>query len=142
MSRQAGIDLVKEFEGCRLKAYLDAVSKLTVGWGHTGDDVKPGMEITQEEADKLLEQDYAHHEAGVKKLLKRPVNENQIAALTCFAYNLGLGNLARSTLLNCINKGHIQFAPDEFLRWTKAGGRELPGLVRRRKAERALFLKA
>lgn len=137
---KAGLDLLKSFEGCKLKAYKDIVGVWTIGYGHTGADVKPGMTITQVQAEELLDKDLEKFEDGVDVLLQVNVNENQFAALVCFAYNCGLGNLKQSTLLRCINKHNSEQAANEFLRWNKAGGVEVPGLTRRRKAERELFL--
>lgn len=137
---QAGLNLIKEFEGCRLKAYKDMVGTLTIGFGHTGDDVFPSMEITQGHADALLAHDIERFEDGVSKLLKVQVSDNQFSALVCFAYNVGLGNLAKSMLLRCINKHNAKDAANEFLKWDKPGGVIVPGLSRRRKAERELFI--
>lgn len=136
---EAGLKLIKEFEGCRLQAYRDIVGILTIGFGHTGVDVVEGKKISQEEADKLLSNDLIKFENGVCKLLKHGVNDNQFSALVCFAYNVGLGNLASSTLLKKLNAGDLNAATSEFLRWCKAGGVQVPGLLRRRKAEQALF---
>lgn len=135
-----GLSLIKSFEGCRLKAYKDAVGILTIGYGDTH-NVIPNQEITQDEADVRLMQRLEEFEKGVSSLVKVSITENQFSALISFAYNLGLGNLKISMLLRCINKHNNTGAADEFLKWTKAGGRELSGLVRRRRAERDLFLK-
>lgn len=137
---QDGLDLIKSFEGCKLTPYKDIVGVITVGYGHTGPEAVMGHPITQEDADRLLQGDLERFEKGVEGLLTRKVSDNQFSALVCFAYNCGLGNLKQSTLLRCINKGNFTDAANEFLRWAKAGGVEVPGLVRRRKAERALFL--
>lgn len=136
----AGLKLLKEFEGCKLEAYQDLVGVWTIGYGHTGEDVSPYWQITQEEADELLRKDLEKFERGVEKLLKVPVTSNEFSALVCFAYNVGLGNLKQSTLLNCINLHNKRQAPNEFLRWNKAGGIPVKGLTRRREAERLLFL--
>lgn len=132
-------ELVKGFEGFCGKAYLDVVGVPTIGYGHT-ENVRPDDTITQSEAEALLEKDLARFEDGVKKAVKVPLNENQLAALTSFAYNVGLGAFGTSTLLKHLNEGHYDLAADQLLRWTKAGGKELKGLVRRRAAERAVFL--
>lgn len=133
------VELVKGFEGLATKAYLCPAGKPTIGYGHTG-NVRPEDTITEAEAEKLLEKDLAGFEIGVKKLVKVPLNENQLAALVSFAYNVGLGNFQNSTLLKQLNEGHYELAADQLLRWTKAAGKELAGLVRRRAAERAVFL--
>lgn len=136
---QAGLDLIKSFEGCRLAAYRDIVGVLTVGFGHTGDDVTRGLVIDQPTADALLESDLYKFEQGVSSLLQAAVTDNQFSALVCFAYNLGLHALAGSHLLKKVNASDLS-AKDEFLKWDRAGGVVVPGLLRRRTAERALFI--
>lgn len=141
----AGIKLVKDFEGCKLTVYACPAGVPTVGYGHTGPDVTAteiGVRtITQEEADILLGEDLAITEVRVRKLLHREPTSNQLAALVSFAYNVGTHNLRESTLLSLFNAGNIEGAAEQFPRWNKASGRVLPGLVARRAAERALFLK-
>ncbi len=140
---QKGINLVKHFEGVRLKAYVDPVGILTIGYGHTGRDVKPGQKITLQKAEDLLKADLEHAAKGVRKKLQVELNENQFSALTSFTYNVGIGALSRSTLLRKLNAGDFSGAAREFGKWVNGtiNGRKvpLPGLVRRRKAERALF---
>lgn len=136
---QAGIDLIKSFEGCKLKAYKDLAGIWTIGYGHTGPDSVPGRSISQVEADELLLCDLSQFETSVRRLVKVPVTDNQLAALVSFAYNLGSNSLAQSTLLRCLNRGNYQDAAAEFEKWSKAGGVVVAGLLRRRKAERALF---
>lgn len=138
----AGIALIKRFEGCRLKAYKCPAGVWTVGYGSTGPDVREGVVVSAARAEELLREDLRRFEAGVARLVTIPLLSNQHAALVCFAYNVGLGNLCESTLLKKLNRGDYRGAADEFLKWTKAGGRELPGLVKRRAAERELFLAA
>jgi lysozyme len=136
---QALIDLVKNYEGCSLKAYVDPGTgnlPITIGWGSTG-DFHLGDTCTQAEADEWLLKDLEEAQDGVKSLLHVDVSENQLDALTSFAYNIGLGNLKTSTLLRKINQGKPDSA--QFLRWVFAGGRVLPGLVKRRQAEKSLF---
>ncbi len=139
---RAGLELVKSFEGLYLNPYLDPVGVWTIGWGHTGEEAYPGNRITKAKAEELLRDDLGLFELAVQRLVKVPLNENERDALISFAYNVGAGGLAESTLLRKLNAGDRRGAADEFLRWTKGGGRELPGLVRRRKAERELFLSA
>lgn len=127
-------------------------SPWTIGWGSTGIDtfnltadgkptpIGPGTKWTQAQADERKAADLSTFCSEVSKLLKVEVNDNQFAALVSFAYNAGVGNLKSSTLLRLINQGKFVDASNEFLRWTKAQGKELPGLVRRREAERRLFL--
>lgn len=139
----AGLELIRFYEGCSLSSYLCPAGKLTVGFGHTGADVFPGQTISMVEAEGLLEKDLGRFERGVTGLLKVSVNENEFAALVSFAFNLGLGALASSTLLAHLNAGRREDAANEFGRWnkiTRDGGRVvMPGLVRRRAAEAALF---
>lgn len=135
----AGLDLIKSFETCRLKTYLDAVGIPTIGWGHTGDIAQIGREIDQATADAILCEDLETAEQGVEKRLKVKISENQFSALVCLTYNIGVSNFGSSTLLKLLNKGDFQGAAGEFERWNKSQGKALAGLTRRRKAERALF---
>ena len=139
-ANSAGLALIKHYEGLRLIAYADVVGVLTIGYGHTGADVTPGLVITQTQADQLLADDLARFESGVSGLALVPLNANQFSALVSFSYNLGLGNLRQSTLLRELNGGDYTAAANQFPRWDRAGGRELPGLLKRRQAEQALFL--
>lgn len=135
-----GINLIKKHEGCRLQAYLCPAGVPTIGYGHTR-DVKLGQRITQHQADVILESDLEIYEEGVEHLTRmRPPKENQFAALVSFAFNLGVTRLASSTLMKKYLKGDVQGAADEFPKWVKAGGKVLPGLVKRRAEERALFM--
>ena len=136
---EAGLALIKEFEGLKLEAYRDVVGILTIGYGHIS-GVKKGQVITSQQATDFLSQDVSTTEAGVRKLVPASCTVNQFSALVCFAYNLGLGSLTKSTLLKKLVAGDITGAADEFLKWNKAGGKEIAGLTRRRIAERALFL--
>ncbi len=142
----AGLDLVKEFEGLarqlsdgRIAAYLDAVGIPTIGYGHTA-GVQMGQVISVQEADRFLRQDLQEAETAVSQLVQARINENQFSALVSFVFNLGGGAFAESTLLREVNAGNLQAAAAQFPRWVYAGGRQLPGLVRRRQAEQALFL--
>lgn len=140
----AGISLIKEFEGCRLKAYQDSVGVLTIGYGWTqpvdGRKIGPGMVIDQATAERLLKCGLVQYEQGVNQLVKVIVTQGQFDALVSFAYNLGLRALSTSTLLRKLNAGDRQGAADEFGKWVNAGGVRLNGLVKRREAERKLFL--
>lgn len=136
-----GLELIKSFEGCVLKVYLDAIGLPTIGYGHL---IKPGesfTKITQKEAEDLLKSDAQIFVNGVNKLLEVNVTQNQFDALVSIAFNIGLGNLKSSTLLRLINAGDYKGAADQFPRWNKAGGKVLNGLTKRRNAERDLFLK-
>ena len=139
-----GINLIKQFEGCRLTAYQDSVGVWTIGYGWTqpvdGKPVAKGMVITQQKANDLLKQGVVQYENGVNSLVKVQLNQNQFDALVDFAYNLGVNALKGSTLLRKINTGDYAGAANEFTKWNKAGGKELVGLTRRREAEKSLFL--
>lgn len=139
-----GINLIKQFEGCKLTAYQDSVGVWTIGYGWTqpveGKTVAKGMTITQQKASDLLTEGVAQYEKGVTNLVTVPVNQNQFDALVDFAYNLGVNALKGSTLLKKLNAGDYAGAANEFPKWNKAGGKELAGLTRRREAERSLFL--
>lgn len=139
--RKQDIEFIKRHEGCRLKAYRCPANKLTIGYGHTGIDVKEGMTITQAEADRLLVKDLEKFEKYVKDATKGvDLNENQFAALVSFTYNVGPKNFGNSTLLRRIKANSND--PDivnQFRRWNKAGTSVLPGLVRRREEEAKLY---
>ncbi len=129
-----GLALIKEFEGCRLEAYVCPAGVLTIGVGHTGPDVKPQMMITQSEADQLLAQDVERFEKAVTDLIDVPLKQQEFDALVSFAFNCGAGALGESTLRRRLNAGEEKpkvFA-EELPRWNNGG---LAGLVRRREAE-------
>jgi GH24 family phage-related lysozyme (muramidase) len=137
----AGIELLKQFEGCRLTAYQDSVGVWTIGFGTTT-EVKEGQTISQVKAEEYLRFDLAIFEKAVTESLKVPVNQNQFDALVSFTYNVGVSAFRSSTLLNLINeKTDKKVVAAEFSKWVKAGNQTLPGLVSRRKAESELFLK-
>lgn len=136
---QIGIDLIRQFEGERLSAYLCPAGIPTIGVGHTGPDVHMGMRITAAQSEALLKQDLAKFETGVEKLVTHPITQDQFDALVSFSFNLGLGALKGSTLLKKLNAGDFQGASNEFSKWVNAGGQRLQGLVRRRAAEQMLF---
>ncbi|ENZ3704425.1 lysozyme [Serratia marcescens] len=141
---KSGIELIKGFEGLRLKAYQDSVGVWTIGYGWTqpvdGKEVGPGMRIDQATADRLLKCGVVQYEQGVNQLVKVKITQGQFDALVSFAYNLGLRSLSTSTLLQKLNAGDTQGAADQFGRWVNAGGKRLDGLVARRAAEREMFL--
>lgn len=136
-----GVDLICEFEGCRLSAYRCPAGVPTIGFGHTK-GVKMGDRLPDvAAAKKLLQQDLNNeYIPGVLKSVRVPLTQNQLDALVSLCYNIGVGAIAKSTLIRKLNAGDINGAANEFLRWDKAGGRTLPGLTRRRVAERQLFL--
>lgn len=136
---QAGIDLIKEYEGCKLEAYKCPAGVWTIGYGHTGPDVYKGRYIGPTMATMLLREDLERFEREVTAMLVIPVRQHQFDALVSFAFNLGSSALRKSTLLRKLNNGDYAGASAEFDKWTRAGGKVLPGLVRRRAAERKLF---
>lgn len=135
-----GLDLIQEFEGLRLVAYQDPVGIWTIGYGHTR-TARPGMRISIEQAGALMREDLAGFERCVERAVWAPMNQNEFDALVSWAYNVGCGAVAKSTLVRKLNSGDRKGAADELLRWNKAGGKVLAGLTRRRRAERELFLK-
>lgn len=137
---EAGKDIIRQSEGLRLKAYLCPAGKLTIGYGHTGPDVKTGMTITEEDANTLLSQDLVAAEKAIGGAVSVTITDNQFSALVSFVFNLGAGNFCGSTLLKKLNANDVFGAADEFLRWNKVNGQVLAGLTRRREAERTLFL--
>ncbi len=140
---QHGVAVAHYFEQCKLKAYPDPGSKngepWTIGWGHTGPEVKPGLVWTQEQADAAFLVDIARFERDVLSLVKVPVNQGQFDTLVLFAYNVGRKSLETSTLLRKLNAGDYDGAALEFRRWNKNDGKVMRGLTRRRAAEECLF---
>jgi lysozyme len=136
---QQGIDLIKRFEGCKLKSYLCPAGVWTIGYGHTA-NVRKNQIITSEQASAILMSDLLQFERAVTAMVSVPIKQGQFDALVSFAFNLGSGALASSTLLRKLNSGDFKGAADEFLRWNKAGGKVLEGLSVRRRSERALFV--
>ena len=133
-----GIALIRHFEGCRLDAYLCPAGVWTIGYGHTK-GVKEGETIDQEAAEAFLIEDLEKFEGYVTEMVEVPLSQSQFDALVSWTFNLGPGNLERSTLLAKLNQGEYTDVPFEIKRWTRAGGVILPGLVKRRDAEAALF---
>lgn len=184
---RAGVDLIKAAESLELEAYPDPASPLgvactkaklymrsyrkvagweklkgdpwTIGWGHTGPEVKQGLKVTHDQAETLIQKDLEEFEKGVEALVKTSITDNQFAALVSFAYNCGLDidedtkteGLGDSSLLRLVNEGKPALAAEEFLKWAnvkergpdgKPTGKLVPlrGLTIRRGAERDLFL--
>lgn len=143
----AGLDIIKSFEGCRLSAYPDPGADngkpITIGYGSTrrldGSPWALGDTITQAQADELLRRDVATAEQWVARLVTLPVTQAQFDALVSLCFNIGASAFERSTLLRLLNDGDIAGAAAQFDRWRLAGGRVLPGLVKRRAKERAMF---
>jgi lysozyme len=137
--------LIAQFEGLRLKAYLDSANIPTIGYGSTknpftGVKVKMGDSISKETALSWLQEEIRFRTSAIKKLLKRNPTGNQLTAMTSLAYNIGLGAFQRSCILKNFNSGNIKAAADCFLLYNRAGGKVLPGLVKRRQLEKDLFL--
>lgn len=130
------VQLIKRFEGLYLKAYVCPAGVLTIGYGHTR-GVKPGDEINELQAELYLMEDVEACEIQLN-YLTLPINQHQFDALCSFIFNLGIGNFMQSTLLKKLKAGD-KTAADEILRWDKSGGKVLPGLTARRKAEYDLF---
>lgn len=135
---QNAIDLIKAAEGLRLTAYRDSVGVLTIGYGSTG-GIKPGQTITPDQAEAMLVDDLDEAAEAVRQLVTVPLTQGQFDALCSFVFNLGAGRLRDSTLLRLLNQGKYGEAAAQFRFWVMAGGKPLPGLVKRRAAERALF---
>lgn len=137
-------ELIKQFEGLSLKAYKDPIGIPTIGYGtiryETGEPVRMGELISTERAEELLINDVAKFADKVNELAKTAINQNQFDALVSFCYNLGSGALKKSTLLRKVNKNPGDPSIEaEFMKWVNAGGKELPGLVKRRQAESDLY---
>lgn len=141
------IDLLKEFEGLRLNAYLDAVKVWTIGYGTTvypnGQKVKKGDRCSKEQAIEYMCHDIETIRLpAINKYVKVELTNNETCALISLCYNIGVGNFGKSTLVKKLNANmDAERVAAEFLKWVKAGGKTLKGLVRRREAERQLFLK-
>lgn len=153
--RQIAAKIIKEFEGYKSVAYKCPAGVWTIGYGSTyyenGKPIKPGDTVTLDQAEKLLMHTISDFERGVRSLVKSKLNDNQFAALVSFAFNVGLDidadfiaeGLGDSTLLKKVNANPSD--PNirtEFMKWVNAGGKKLPGLVRRRRAEADLYFKA
>jgi lysozyme len=135
---QKGIDLIKHFEGCELKAYKCPAGVWTIGYGHIK-GVQEGDVITEQQADEMLVEELNEYENYINTLVTVPLNQNQYDALVSWVYNLGSSNLNSSTLLKVLNSGDYAGVPEQIMRWNKAGGKVLEGLTRRRQAEADLF---
>lgn len=139
---QRGIDLIKQFEGYSSKAYPDPATggaPWTIGYGTTK-GVKPGMVITTEQAEKMLRDDVAKFESGVSSLVTAPTTQGQFDAMVSLAYNIGLGNFGKSTLLKKHNARCYTCAADQFRVWNRANGKVMNGLTKRRAAERQVYM--
>lgn len=138
----AGLALIKEFEGCELEAYPDPATggePYTIGFGHTG-GVREDDVITAEQAESILRTDLERFEKCVEQAVGQHVTEAEFSACVCLAFNIGCNAFQKSTLVRRIRAGQTDDAANEFLRWDKAAGKTMAGLTRRRRAERELFL--
>jgi lysozyme len=135
----AGLELLKDFEKCKLTAYKCRAGVWTIGWGHTGADVYEGLTITKERADELFALDLEQFEGAVNWTCPK-VNQNQFDALVCFCFNVGAGAFRNSRLAKYVNQSKPLLVATEFMRWVHVKGKVSEGLVNRRKAERELFL--
>ena len=136
---EAGLQLLKEFEGFRSNAYLCPAGVPTIGFGFTL-GVKLGDKITKAQAEKRLKQELRAYEDAVLKACSIEPNENELAAMTCLAWNIGISGFQKSSVIKAHNRGDHQAAARAFSLWNKAGGKVWPGLTRRRAAEAALYL--
>jgi GH24 family phage-related lysozyme (muramidase) len=147
---EAGIDLIKSFESCAkrrpdglFEAYPDPGTggePWTIGWGSTGDGIAAGLVWTQAQCDERLEKDLTRHTREVGEVIgDAPTTQNQLDALVSFHYNTGA--IATATLTRLHRQGKFAAAAQEFGKWVHAGGKLLPGLVKRRAAEAALYAK-
>lgn len=141
-----GIDLIKKFEGCRLKAYKCPAGIWTIGYGNTfyedGMKVKEGDTITQERAESLAAFVITQFAVTIAPFIKQPLNDNQFSACVSLSYNIGQGNFKKSSVFKKLNVNpNDPTIADSFRLWNKGGGQVLPGLVKRREAEIALYFK-
>lgn len=139
-----GLDLIKRFEGFRARAYRCPSGVWTIGYGHTSaagaPEVTSTMEISLADAEAILARDAAIFAEGVAAALSGKLSARQFSALVSFAYNVGLGNFRKSSVLAAVNAGDLAAVPQRLQLWNRAGGKVLPGLARRRAAEAELFL--
>ncbi|CAK0771902.1 lysozyme [Gammaproteobacteria bacterium] len=133
--------MVKEYEGLRLNVYKDSAGKPTIGYGHL---IKPGENfdtgISAKKAELMLAADLLASEDAVKKWVNVALSQGQFDALVSLVFNIGAAQFQKSTLLRKLNAGNLAGAAEEFLRWNKADGKVAEGLVRRRVAERGMFV--
>jgi lysozyme len=134
-----GLSLTEQFEGCRLTAYQDQVGVWTIGYGHTGPDVTPGLTIASDRAQALLAQDISSAAACVNNVVTVKLSQEEFDALVEFVFNLGAGAFKSSSMLRDLTAGDFTSAADQFVLWDHAGGAVVAGLLRRRQAEATLF---
>lgn len=138
---ERGLNLIKEFEGFRSAPYDDGGSVWTIGYGHTRGVTKNTPSITKEQGETYLKSDIMQAEAMVETVIKVPLTDNQFSALVCLVFNTGPKPLTMS-LGERLKQNNYVAAANEFQRWCYDNGKKMPGLVRRREAEKALFLEA
>ena len=134
------VEKLKEYEGYSASPYQDSAGIYTYGFGHTKNVAQFSAAISRQQAEQFLRDDIKETENAINRLVKVPLNQNQFDALVSFTFNLGAGALERSSLLRLLNRGAYDMAAKQFPLWVKAGGKTLPGLVKRRKSEQELFL--
>lgn len=140
-SAESAMDFIEAWEGCKLTAYKCPAGIWTIGCGHTK-DVTEHDEITYEQSRKMLREDIEEVKRGLAPFVNVHVTEGQFVALVSLAFNVGVSYVVHQCprLMRSLNAGDVEQAAHQFLDITKAGGKELPGLVRRRKSEAKLFL--
>jgi len=141
----SGLAIIKKYEGWSPKPYRCPAARWTIGWGSTWDiDGNPVTSkhprINEEQGTALLRRELRHVEKAIGRLITAELNENMFSSLCSFTFNVGTGNLQRSTLRMKLNRGFYEDASEEFPKWRRANGKILKGLVRRRQSERELFL--
>lgn len=135
-----GIVLIQQHEGLRLQAYLDGGGVLTIGYGHTGEDVTPDLLIDEGEATRLLKSDLNGAEQCVDESVEVELKQPQFDALASFVFNIGCKAFRNSTMLKLLNAGSYEAAAQQFARWNKDNGKIVAGLSKRRADETELFL--
>lgn len=136
----AGVALIRSFESCRLKAYLDGNKIPTIGWGHTGPEVHLGLVWTQQQADDQFKADLLERACTPVSVYSPPnLTSNQFSAFCSLCFNIGSGNFHASTALKYATAGNLQDVPKGIAMWNKVNGQVSPGLTRRRDAEIALW---
>lgn len=134
-----GMALTRSFEGLRLDAYQDPVGIWTIGYGHAAPEVRAGQRITETQAEALLRNDLSAAVRCVRGAVKVCIAQYQFDALVDFCFNAGRGSFLSSSLLRDVNRGDFSSATAQFGLWVHAGAKVVPGLVRRRAAEAAMF---
>lgn len=134
-----GVKLITDFEGFRSTAYPDVAGIWTIGYGFTK-GVRQGDKMTRAQADRRLRDELIEYERGVSQACRIQPNQNQFDALVCFAFNVGVAGMSKSSVIKAHNREDYQAAARAFGLWNKAGGKVWPGLTRRRAAESALYL--